>query len=211
MPARLALERGEWAEAAALPMTPAADAYAWKKYPQAEAINAFARGVGAARAGNAAAAREQQSRLITLRDAAKELKLAYWVEQLDIQAALVGALALCAEAKAGECIDALKVTAAREDATEKHAVVPGPLVPARELLAEMLLDQKKYADALAEYEAVMKKEPNRYRAIAGAMAAARGAGDQAKARSLAAELLKLGNEADSQRATLQLAKQITGG
>ena len=107
MPARMALERGEWAEAAALPMTPAADAYPWKKYPQAEAINAFARGVGAARAGNAAAAREQQTRLVALRDAAKELKLGYWAEQLDIQAALVGALAQCAEGKADDCIERL--------------------------------------------------------------------------------------------------------
>ena len=211
MPARIALERGEWAEAAALPMIPAADAYPWKKYPQAEAINAFARGIGAARAGNAAAAREQQTRLVALRDAAKEAKLTYWVEQLDIQAALVGALAQCAEGKADDCIGGLKAAAAREDATEKHVVVPGPLVPARELLADMLLEQKKFAEALAEYEAVMKKEPNRYRAIAGAMAAAQGAGDQAKARTLAAELVKLASETDSQRASLQQAKQLAGG
>jgi Tfp pilus assembly protein PilF len=211
MPARLALERGEWAEAAALPMTPAADAYPWKKYPQAEAINAFARGVGAARAGNVVRAREQQSRLIALRDAAKELKLAYWAEQLDIQAALVEALVQCADGKVDDCIKGLKAAATREDATEKHAVVPGPLLPARELLGDMLLDQGKFAEALAEYEAVMKKEPNRYRAIAGAMAAARGAGDQAKARAFAAELLKLGSDADSQRASLHHAKQLAGG
>ena len=211
MPARLALERGEWAAAAALPMTPAADAYAWKKYPQAEAINAFARGVGAARAGNVAGAREQQSRLIALRDAAKELKLAYWVEQLDIQAALVEALAQCAEGKKDDCLKGLKVAATREDGTEKHVVVPGPLLPAREVLADMLLDQGKFAEALTEYEAVMKKEPNRFRAIAGAMAAARGVGDQTKARAFAAELLKLAGEADSQRASLQQAKQLVGG
>ena len=211
MPARLALERGDWGDAAVLPMTPAADAYPWKKYPQAEAINAFARGVGAARAGNVALAREQQARLITLRDAAKELKLGYWVEQLDIQAAVVGGLALCAEGKAADCIAALKTTATREDTTEKHVVVPGPLLPARELLAEMLLEQKKFAESLVEYDAVMKKEPNRHRAIAGAMAAAAGAGDQARARALAGELLKLGSEADSQRASLQQAKQLAGG
>ena len=211
MPARMALERGDWATAAALPLTPAADAYPWKKYPQAEAINAFARGVGAARAGNAVATREQQARLMALRDAAKELRLGYWVEQIDIQAALLGALALCAEGKSAECIEGLKVAAMREDATEKHAVTPGPLVPARELLAEMLLDQSKFADALREYEAVMAKEPNRYRTLAGAMAAARGAGDQAKARAMAVEVVKLGSDADSQRATLQQAKQLAGG
>jgi hypothetical protein len=211
MPARIALERGDWAAAAALPLTPAADAYPWKKYPQAEAVNAFARGIGAARTGNAAAAREQQTRLVALREAAKEAKLTYWVEQIDIQAALLGALALCAEGKPAECIDGLRAAATREDATEKHVVTPGPLVPARELLAEMLLAQKKLADALREYEAVMAKEPNRYRTLAGAMAAAQGAGDQAKARAIAAELRKLGSDADSQRDSLQQAKQLAGG
>jgi hypothetical protein len=210
MPARIALERGDWAAAAALPLTPAADAYPWKKYPPAEAVNAFARGVGAARTGNAAAVREQQARLTTLREAANQAKLAYWAEQIDIQAALLGALALCAEGKPAECIDSLKAAATREDATEKHVVTPGPLIPARELLAEMLLAQNKFADALREYEAVMVKEPNRYRALAGAMAAAQGAGDKAKARTMAAELRTLGSDADSQRDSLQLAKQLAG-
>ncbi len=211
MPARMALERGDWATAAMLPLSPAADAYPWKKYPQAEAVNAYARGIGAARAGNAMLAREQQARLIALRDAATELKLTYWVGQIDIQAVVVGALALCAEGKSVECIEGLRAASLREDATEKHVVVPGPLVPARELLADMLVAQKRFADALREYEAVMTKEPNRYRTLAGAMAAAQGAGEQSKALSLANALLKLGSEADSQRATLQQARQIAGG
>jgi len=210
MPARLALEAGDWPLASALPLAPAAEAYPWKKYPYAEAVNAFARGIGAARAGDVVAAREQQARLAGLREATRDLKLAYWAEQVDIQAAVVGALALCAEAKPADCIDGLKAAAAREDATEKHVVTPGPLVPARELLAEMLLAQGKPGDALVEYEAVMRKEPNRYRATAGAMAAARGAGDQVRARALAAELVRLGDEADTQRASLQQARQLAG-
>jgi hypothetical protein len=211
MPARIALERGDWAAAANLALTPAADAYPWGKHPQAEAVNAIARGIGAARSGNAAGARQEQTRLSRLRDAAKEAKLTYWAGQIDIQAALVGALALCAEGKAGECIEGLKAAATREDATEKHVVTPGPLLPARELLAEMLLAENRFAEALREYEAVMVKEPNRYRAIAGAMVAAHRAGDNAKARTLASELLKLGNEADTQRPSLQEARRIASG
>jgi len=172
MPARITLERGDWAGAANLALTPSADAYPWQKYPQAEATNAFARGIGAARSGNAAGARQQQARLVALRDAAKEAKLTYWMGQIDIQAAVIGALALCAEGKPAECVEGLKAAATREDATEKHVVTPGPLVPARELLAEMLLAENRSPEALREYEAVMAKEPNRYRAIAGAMAAA---------------------------------------
>ena len=209
MPARLTLETGDWAAAAALELALAND-YPWKKYPQAEAINAFARGVGAARTGNAVAARAQQDRLTKLRDAAREARLAYWVEQVDIQIGLVGALVQCAEGQNGACIDGLKAAAAREDATEKHAVVPGPLLPARELLADMLLAQNMPADALREYEAVMKKEPNRYRAIAGGMAAALGTGDLMRAKQLAGELVKLGAEADVQRASMERAKQIVG-
>ena len=100
--------------------------------------------------------------------------------------------------------------ATREDATEKHVVTPGPLLPARELLAEMLLAQSKFADALREYEVVMVKEPNRYRTLAGAMAAAQGAGDQAR-RARWLPSFKLGSDADSQRDSLQQAKQIAGG
>ena len=162
-------------------------------------------------AATPAAAREEQARLIALRDAARAAQLGYWAGQIDIQAAVVGALALCAEGKSDACITELKAAAAREDATEKHVVTPGPLLPARELLAEALLAANKPAESLAEYEAVMKKEPNRYRAIAGAMAAARAAGDDKRARALAAELVKLGAESDTPRDGLRQAKEIAGG
>jgi hypothetical protein len=210
MPARLLLEAGDWAGAAALPLDPKKDAYAWQKYPQAEAVNAFARGIGAARNANAATAREEQARLVVLRDAARAAKLDYWVGQIDIQAAIVGALALCADGKSDDCITELRSAAAREDATEKHVVTPGPLLPSRELLAETLLKGNKPVDSLAEYEAVMKKEPNRYRAISGAMAAARAAGDDKRARVLAAELLELGAQSDTPRDSLRQAKEIAG-
>ena len=84
-------------------------------------------------------------------------------------------------------------------------------MPARELLAEMLLAENRPAEALREYEAVMVKEPNRYRTIAGAMAAAQRAGDLTKARKLAGELVKLGQEADTPRPSLQEARRVAGG
>jgi hypothetical protein len=205
MPARLALERGDWAEAAKLAVEPPADAYPWQKYPHAESINAFARGIGAARSGDAAGAREQQERLQALRDATGP---DYWVEQVDIQSDIVGALALCAEGQTADCIEALTQAAAREDATEKHVVTPGPILPARELLADVLLDNEQFAEALAEYEAVLAKEPNRFRAVAGAMEAADKTGDQKAARAHAAHLLEQAASADSERAALLLAQRI---
>ena len=208
MPARIALERSAWKDAAALVLTPAGD-YPWKKYPQAEAVNAFAKGIGLARIGDAAKAREQHARLVALSSQAKDMKLGYWAEQIAIQADVVAALALCAEKNIDACTDGLRKAAAREDATEKHVVTPGPIVPAREVLAEMLLTvAKKPADALKEYEAVLQKEPNRYRATTGAMYAARQSGDRQKAQAMARELLKLGAKSDAARYSLTQARQL---
>lgn len=210
MPARVALEGGAWAEAAKLPLHAGAS-YPWRKYPQAEAINAFARGVGAARMGDAAATHAEHGRLAALREAATALRLAYWAQQIEIQGQIVAALALCAEGKPAECADGLRKAADFEDATEKHVVTPGPLLPARELLAETLLAQNRHAEALAAFEAVLVKERNRYRATAGAMEAAEGAGDAAKARAFAGDLLKLAADADTKRASLDRARKLAGG
>ena len=181
MPARFALERGAWAEAAKLELTPAPSAFAWNKYPHAEAVNAFARGMGAAANKDAAQARTEVARLQKLRDAANELKIPYWPGQIEIQADVVRGLATIAEGKTDEGIEILRQAATREDATEKHAVTPGPLLPAREVLASTLLDAGKPADALREYETVLTKEPNRLRATGGAGLAAERSGDKQKA------------------------------
>jgi hypothetical protein len=206
MPARLALETDDWATAASIPLAPSREQYPWDKYPQAEAVNALARGIGAARSGDATAARQEQEKLLALRDASKH---PYWAGQIEIQADVVGALALCAEGKSQECVEALRQAAAREDATEKHVVTPGPILPARELLADMLLQAGQPGEASKEYEAVLDKEPHRYRAVAGAMRAADEAGDGAKARSHAAALLAQAVEGAGDRASLETAKQLS--
>jgi hypothetical protein len=211
MPARLALERSDWKQAMDLPLTPAAEAYPWEKYPQSEAVNAFARAIGAALAGNAAAAKEQQTRLHALRDAAEAAKLGYWVEQIDIQADVAGSLALCAEGKSEACIEGVREAAAREDATEKHVVTPGPIIPARELLADLLLASGKSDDALREYEAVLVKEPNRYRAVLGAARAASLTGNESRALELFKQLTELGQDADSAPDGLEEARRAVSG
>src|SRR5262245_30232241 len=208
MPARLVLEVGDWKAAAGLALTPAGGSYTWGKYPQAEAINAFARGLGAARSGNSAAAKTEHARLLALRDATRERKLGYWVEQIEIQAQLVQGLSLLSAGKTGEAVEVLKAAAKREAATEKHAVTPGPLLPAREVLADVLLETGKASDALAEYEAVLANEPNRYRATSGAARAARQAGNAAKAKLHFAALAELGTKSDTQRDSLVEARQF---
>ncbi|HUG63163.1 MAG TPA: hypothetical protein VMP03_15040 [Methylomirabilota bacterium] len=207
MPARVALEQDDWEGAEDLELRPAAGEFPWEKYPHAEAINAFARGVGAARVGDAEAAQEEQARLEALREATGP---AYWVEQVDIQADIVAALALCADDQAENCIEALREAAAREDATEKHVVTPGPILPAREILADILLERDRPEEALTEYEAVLLKEPNRYRALAGAAQAAQDAGETEKASAHAEHLISQVGAAGSERASLDLVRGIAG-
>jgi hypothetical protein len=210
MPARLALERGLWAEAAKLPLVPAAEAYPWKKYPQAEALNAFARGLGAAMSRDAAAAGVEVARLQALRDAAKEMKITYWADQIDIQVEVVRGLARIAGGKKDEGLATLRAAADREDATEKHVVTPGLLVPAREVLALVLLNEANAAEALRGYEMVLSKEPNRYRAFAGAVQAAERAGDSKKAVFFAERLLEQTAAADTQRPEIAQARKVLG-
>jgi hypothetical protein len=210
MPARLALERGAWAEAAKLTLVPAAEAYPWKKYPQAEALNAFARGIGVALSGDAAAAGAEVTRLQALRDAAKEMKITYWADQIDIQAEVVRGLARVAGGKKDEGLALLRAAADREDATEKHVVTPGLLVPAREVLALVLLNEAKAGEALRGYETVLTKEPNRYRAFAGAMQAAERSGDAKKAAVFAERLLEQTAAADTQRPEMAQARKVLG-
>jgi hypothetical protein len=93
----------------------------------------FARGLGAARSGDAAAARKDIDRLRAIHATLTERKVGYWAEQTEIQAAIVTAWALKAEGKNDEALAAMRAAADREDASEKHVVVPGPMIPAREL------------------------------------------------------------------------------
>jgi hypothetical protein len=209
MPARVALERGAWKEAATLPLEPAADAFAWQKYPHAESINAYARGIGAAMSGDAAAARVQAARLEQLRNAAASMKLGYWAEQIAIQEDVVRGLALRAEGRP-EAIDVLRKAAAREDATEKHVVTPGPLVPAREVLAYAMLDGGHPAEALRNFEAVLEREPNRFRAFAGAARAAQRTGNAKKAAYYSSRVVALAQWADTPLAEVQQAKRTLG-
>ena len=207
IPARLALERGRWAEAAALALPANVSAEAWQRSPQAESINAFARALGAARSGNAAGARQEIERLHALHKVLTERKLAYWAEQTEIQSKVASAWALLAEGKKEEALAAMRAAADHEDQTEKHAVTPGPVMPARELLGDMLLELGRPAEALPQYEASIAKEPNRFRGLYGAGLAAERAGDRARARVYFEKLAAICAESDGTRPELVQARQ----
>lgn len=207
LPARLVLERSDWSAAAALPLLPAADSYPWDKYPQAEAANAFARGLGAAALRQTAATETELARLARLRERANELKIGYWAEQIGIQMDVVRGLAAFKSGQAEAGIAVLRQAADREDASEKHVVTPGPLLPAREVLATALLERGDAAAALQEFEGVLRKEPNRLRAMAGAALAAERAGDKERARDHQEKIVRQTAQADAGMPGLQLARQ----
>jgi tetratricopeptide (TPR) repeat protein len=199
IPARYALERGAWADAAALSVSPS-------PLPFIEAITHFARAIGAARNGTPAAAKSDLDRLAALREKVTEMKDAYWAEQVDIQRRVATAWVTFAEGRREEAIQALRAAADAEDATDKAAITPGPLAPARELLGDMLLEAGRAKEALVAFETTMKKEPNRFRGAYGAGRAAELAGDRARAAAHYRTLLEIARDADTSRPELERAR-----
>ena len=205
IPARLALEQRRWSEAAALTARPG---FPWDRFAWGEAITAFARAIGAARAGDATAARAEVVKLDAYRTGLLAAKQTYWAEQVDIQQRAAGAWAARAEGKSDEALKLMRAAADLEDSTEKHPVTPGPIIPARELLGEMLLDLNQPALALVEFETSAKREPHRLNGLAGAARSAELAGDPVKARALYAQLVALCAHADTERPELRHAKAV---
>jgi hypothetical protein len=189
IPARYALERAAWAEAVKLEPHPS-------KFPYTEALTYFARAIGAAHLGDTATVRSSIDALKKIHDQLTLAKEDYWAQQTEIQRRAASAWLAFAERREAAALAEIRAAATLEDSTEKSAVTPGPLAPARELLGEMLLELKKPADARVEFEATLKKEPNRFRAVYGAARAASLTGDSAAARRYYDQLLKICERAD---------------
>ena len=184
IPARYALERRQWAEAAALPTQTTA-------YPYADALTYFARALGASHTNNLAVARASVDSLAAIRERLIVGGEAYWAEQAAIQRLSAQAWIDLAEGRRDDALTHMREAATKEDATEKSAITPGPLAPARELLGDMYLQLGRPAEALAEYQQTLTKEPNRFRTLYGAMESAKAAGDRPLASKYAAQIVKL--------------------
>ncbi len=197
--ARYALERGAWAEAAELQPSKSA-------FPNADAILHFARAVGAARSGHPASAGPDVQRLAELRDALKAANDAYWTEQVDIQRQIASAWIAFVDGRKDEGLRALRAAADAEDATDKAAVSPGPIAPARELLGEMLLEAGNAKEALVAFESTMKKEPNRFRGAYGAARAAEVLGDKRLAARYYKQVATIAKDSDNERPELKRAR-----
>jgi hypothetical protein len=190
IPARYALERRDWKQAAQL--TPRDT-----PFPYTDAITWLARGIGAARLGDVASARQAAAALDRIRGRLVEAGESYWAQQVDIQGREVMAWAALGEGNTEDALRHMRSAAELEDGTDKSAVTPGPLAPARELLGEMLLETNDPAQALDQFEATLKREPKRFHALYGAARAAQLSGKPDVSRTYYRELVQICERGDT--------------
>ena len=202
MPARYVIERRRWAEAAKLEVPSGSPG---GKLSWAEATTYYARALGCAHTGDIEEARLAIQKLEADRNTLVELQETYWAGQVEIQRREAAGMLASAQGKKDEALELLRSAADMEDASEKHPVTPGPVVPARELLGEFLLATDKPADALVAFESTLQRSPNRFNALYGAARAAQNAGQREKARQYYSALVEVSDPV-SPRPELRTAK-----
>jgi tetratricopeptide (TPR) repeat protein len=198
MPARLAVERGAWREAAQLqPLK--------STFPFTEALTHQARALGAARIGDADAAKAEVDKIVEKRDALRAAKNDYWATEVEVMRLGAAGWAAWADNRNDEALSLMRQAADLEDKNEKHPVTPGRILPARELLGDMLMELKRPGEALKEYEQSQKREPDRFRSLYGAALAAEMSGDARAAQRYYTRLVQVAGKGDA-RAELTLAR-----
>jgi tetratricopeptide (TPR) repeat protein len=213
IPARYVLERRRWDEAAKL-ILPAgtSEAFPWEQFRWAEAHIHFARAIGAARTGDTASARQEVDKLTAIREALIVAKGDYdWAGQVEIERQVASAWLAHADGRHAESLRLMRAAAELDDATDKHPVTPGAILPAREQLGELLLELKQPMPALQEFETSLRVSPNRFNGLYGAARAARFAGEQKTAKTYYGKLMLLCRQADSTRPEIEEAKAFLAG
>lgn len=208
IPARYALERGDFVAASNLALHPTREQLDWSLFPEGEAVNAYARGLGAARRGDVASAREELSRLKGLRAAMIAQNKEYWAEQADIQSSAISAWIARAEGRNHEALKAMRETAEHEDKTEEHIMMPGRIIPVREMLGELLLALDQPSLAVTAFEQALEGDPKRFRTFYGAAHAAELAGDRNKAKMYYEKLLAQVDPTSANRAEIDHARKF---
>jgi tetratricopeptide (TPR) repeat protein len=205
--ARYSLELRQWEKAANLKLR-THSTFPWDKYPGFEAITHFARGLGAGRSNDITKARASIKELDRLYGLTKKAGQDYWAVLVDSQRNTVAAWAAYSEGMTDNALQLMKKAADLEDSVDKHPVTPGAVLPARELLGDMLVLADKYEEAIDAYETSLLISPNRFNSLYGAGYAAESAGDTPKAKFYYTKLIELASDADNDRSSLLRAKKF---
>jgi len=201
LPARYTLERKQWHDAAGLEV-PARDSFPWENYPEVEALIHYARGLGAAHDGDTPGAREALSALDAIHTRLVEAGQQYWGVLVDAQRKTVAAWLDFSEDRKDSAIQLMEEAARLEDSVDKNPVTPGSMLPARELLGEMLLLSGNPEKAIKAFETSLETAPNRFNSLYGAGLAAERKGDRETARSYYDILVQISTRADGNRPEL---------
>ncbi len=197
--ARYSTERRSWKEAVLLvPREPAT--LDWDRFTWPEAIVIFARGLGAARLGKLSEAMVAHQRLGELETATRKAGEKLFSRNIQVLHFELGAWLAHLQGQQESSIALMREAAALEASTPKHAVTPGPILPASELLGDILMEQKNPADALTAYKRTLELYPRRFNGILGAARAARALGDESSARLYYQELLDVADSGTRQPA-----------
>ena len=206
IPARYVLENKLWKDAAILAIHPLN--FPWEKFPWEKAIVHFTRLLGFVHIGHIDSARTELKNLNTIYDTLMNQKDLYKANQVQIQIQTSEAWILFKEGKNNEALKLMNVATDMEDKTEKHPVTPGEVIPAIELLGDMLMQMNKPAKALEAYEADLKKHPNRFNGLYGAGLAGERANNIEKAKYYYQQLMAIANSTNSNRPELEAARMF---
>src|SRR5436190_987467 len=199
IPARYALERNAWSDAATLPVP---ELPHWSSFPSFEALIEYSHALGRAHTGDLEGARKAIDRMRQLRNSSTDPRLDYFKRHLDLQIQAASAWVAYGEGKKDDAVSILRRVADAEDVLGKHPVSPGALVPAREQLGDLLLKLDRPKEAQQEFEAALKIYPGRFRGLYGAAQASQQIGDKEKADRYFAKLTQQTAKADGSRGEL---------
>jgi len=199
IPARYAIERGAWAEAASLEPTHIT--------PVADAITYFARAMGSIRSGALGNARKDIEQLRQIGNELIQSKQDYWAHQGEIQRLAATAWVTFTEGKKEEALKLMRSAADQEDASQKDVSMENRLWPMRELLGELLLAMNEPKQALEQFELSLESARNRYRGFYGAAKAAQWANNSQKARDYFEKLAAICSHSDNERPELVEARK----
>jgi hypothetical protein len=185
-PSRYYLENNLWIEASALAFQ---SGFPWEKFPWQKAIVHFTRSLGAARTGNIDTAKAELQKMQPCHDSLAIQKDDYKANQVKIQMTIANAWILFGEQNKAEAVKQMELAAEMEDKTEKSPVTPGEVLPARQLLGDMLMEMNEPGLALIAYEADLKKHPNRFNSLARAAKASEKMKDMVKCKVYYEKLL----------------------